>query len=286
MCAIAVKSKPDTLMLIDGRGEMRFALEDLNTEISHIYQQDPVKLMFPKVASGEVPQGIVVITSGGLVGGDRIALDFSVGERASAMIMAQAAEKIYRSPGADCLINVKLTAEMESWAEYLPQETILFDGARLNRTTRIEAAAGARVLAGEILVFGRHGSGETFSNGFLRDAWEVRRNKKLAWADTILLENNIPQVLDHPACFAGAAAAATAIYVCDNAGMYLDLSRTILENCKGTNLAAVSMVNGVLVARFIGKDTLELRNAFANFWRNFRYQVARLPNNLPRLWHI
>ena len=286
MCAIAVKSKPDTLMLIDGRGEMRFALEDLNTEISHIYQQDPVKLMFPKVASGEVPQGIVVITSGGLVGGDRIALDFSVGERASAMIMAQAAEKIYRSPGADCLINVKLTAEMESWAEYLPQETILFDGARLNRTTRIEAAAGARVLAGEILVFGRHGSGETFSNGFLRDAWEVRRNKKLAWAETILLETNIPHVLYHPACFAGAAAAATAIFVCDDADMYLDLSRKILENHKGTNFTAVSVVNGVMVVRFIGKDTLELRNAFGNFWQTFRNQVAGLPNSLPRLWHI
>ena len=76
-----------------------------------------------------------------------VTLDFSTDEGASAMLMAQAAEKVYRSAGRDCRVDVSVTAGPGAWAEYLPQETILFDGARLNRTTRIDAGEEARVLA-------------------------------------------------------------------------------------------------------------------------------------------
>ena len=86
------------------------------------------------------------------------------------MIASQAAEKIYRSAGLNVQINVALAAESDAWLEYLPQETILFDGAKLARTTSVDAMPGSQVLAGEIIIFGRRGSGESFQNGFLSES--------------------------------------------------------------------------------------------------------------------
>ena len=99
----------------------------------------------------------LVTTSGGLVGGDRIDVAASVDDGAAAVVTAQAAEKVYRSTGPDCHIAVTLRAAAGSWLEWLPQETILFDGARLRRTVRIDCAPTGRVLAGEFLVLGPGG---------------------------------------------------------------------------------------------------------------------------------
>ena len=284
----AANFRPETgaQIQVNGRGEIGFSCQDGYTKLSHLYQHDPVRVLFPDVPSDEVKQGIVVTTSGGLVGGDSISLDLTFDERTSAMVMAQAAEKIYGSHKDNCSIEVDLKAETLAWAEYLPQETILFDGARLNRTTRIEAEVGAKILAGEYLVFGRRGSGESFSSGYLRDAWEVRRENKLIWADTLLLENNVSEILNHPACLDDAAAAATVVFIGDDAETYLREARAILEDNCGTIRAGVSAVNGILVARLIGKDTLNLRYALGGFWQHLRHTVGLLPMSMPRLWQI
>jgi urease accessory protein len=202
------------------------------------------------------------------------------------MVMAQAAEKIYGSSRYDSFINVDLKAKSMAWAEYLPQETILFDGARLNRTTRIEAATGAQILAGEIIVFGRQGRGESFTSGFLRDAWEVKRDQKLIWADTLLLKNNVSKVINHPTCFDGASVVATVILICDDVESYVGEAQGILRDNCTTIRAGASLINGVLVARFIGKDALQLRKSFSLLWQSLRHSVAALPKSMPRLWQI
>ena len=273
-------------MQINGQGIIEFSYRDGRTNLFHLYQSDPIRVLFPNVSSEEIKQGIIVTTSGGLVGGDKISLALTFGEKTSAMIMAQAAEKVYGSSEATCLMEVDLEANTHAWAEYLPQETILFDNARLNRTTRIRAAAASQVLAGEIVVFGRKGSGETFSSGYLRDSWEVWRDNKLVWIDTLLLEKNIPQVFNHPACLKNINGVATIVFISDNVGTYLDYARNLIKDPEENIRMSVSVTNGVLIARFMGEDPLNLRNAFGNFWQNFRHQVASLPNSLPRLWHI
>ena len=271
---------------VKGRGKIGFSHKNGCTNLSHLYQRDPIKFLFPDVTAGEIKLGVIVTTSGGLVGGDTISLDLSVSDGTSAMFMAQSADKVYGSSGATCVVEVDLEASTHAWAEYLPQETILFDNARLNRTTRIRAAAGSQVLAGEIVVFGRKGSGETFSSGYLRDSWEVWRDNKLVWIDALLLEKNIPQVFNHPACLKNISGAATIVFISDNVGTYLDYARNLIKDPEENIRMSVSVTNGVLIARFMGEDPLNLRNAFGNFWQNFRHHVASLPNSLPRLWHI
>ena len=208
-----ISSIADPVIQVDGRAEIEFKHGDNRTHLDHLYHHDPVRVVFPAPAFEDIPQATVITTSGGLTGGDKIAVTATVHERARAMIAAQAAEKIYRSAGRDSQIDVTLTAAPDTWLEYLPQETILFDGARLDRITRIDAAPDAQVLAGEIIVLGRRGSGETFEHGFLREAWRINHKNRLAWADTLLLDKIKNGPLHHPAGFDGAAAIATAVYI-------------------------------------------------------------------------
>ncbi|MFN8927410.1 MAG: urease accessory protein UreD, partial [Rhodospirillales bacterium] len=132
-------------------------------------------MLFPTPAKGDPTTAVVATTSGGIVGGDRMAVTATAGDGARALVTMQAAEKVYRSAGPDATVDVRLSAGVGAWLEWLPQETILFEGARLRRTTRVDLAADACALAGEMIVLGRIARGERLATGLVRDAGEVRR---------------------------------------------------------------------------------------------------------------
>jgi urease accessory protein len=270
---------------VHGVGEVAFSLREGRSGLSHLFQHDPVRILFPQPAATDPPLATVVTTSGGLVSGDIIEIEATVNEGASALVVAQAAEKIYRSTGADSRIDVRLTAKAGGWLEWLPQEAIVFDEARLRRRTLINAAPGATILAGEMLVFGRVASGETFSHGLLRDAWEVRRGDKLVWADALHLEGDVASQLDNPAGFDAARAMATAVVVCDEAANNLETAREIAAQAQGVR-ASATVVNGVLLIRWLGEDPQRLRRAFDQGWCILRQTIGGYAPRLPRLWHI
>jgi urease accessory protein len=271
--------------LADGRAEIGFANDGTGTRLVHLYNRDPLRFLFPTPATGDCLQAGLVTTSGGLVGGDRLSIDIATNERAIASISPSAAEKVYRSTGADTEMDVSLRAESESWLEWLPQETILFNDSRLKRVTRIDTNGDARVFAGEILVFGRIGRGERLTRGLVRECWEVRRDGHLTWADTLHLDGDIEGTIAHPAGFDGATAAATAIYAGPDSDARLKDARASLNDLPGVRSAATA-VNGVVVIRFLGRDARILRTAFGKFWAAFRHRAAKLPAALPRLWHV
>lgn len=275
--ALAVLPKRLT---IHGRADVAFDRARLDT----VYHTDPLRLLFPNPGAGDPPTAVVVTTSGGLVGGDRLEIAASVGAGASALVTAQAAEKIYRSTGADVRFDVRLTVGDGGWLEWLPQETILFDGARLRRGTSAEVAGSGRLLAGELLVFGRIARGERFTQGLARDAWEVRRDGRLVWADALHLDGDVAAVLDHPAGFAGAKAYGTIVYVGKDAADRLDFARTLLEDVAPH--AGATVLGEVLVIRLLGCDAHRLRNDFSRVWAGLRKELNGLPARLPRLWHV
>lgn len=277
----------DTLPSDDGAvAELRFEFRHGASRLAHLHQKAPLRVLFPDAPDGEIPTAALVNTGGGLVGGDHLSVRAEAGPWARGLVVAQAAEKAYRSAGPDCVLDVALRAETGAWLEWLPQETIIFQGARLRRTTRVEVAPGARLLAGEILTFGRRARGESLTEGLVRDAWEVRRDGRLIWADALYLDGDLAEVLGHAACFAGATACATALYVTDDAGERLDLARSLLEADGDVVRAAATVANGVLVVRWLAVDTAPLRASFAAFWTRFRAEAGDLPARLPRLWYV
>jgi urease accessory protein len=232
-----------------------------------------------------VVQAVVVTTSGGLVGGDVLRIRVRAGPGAAALVTTQAAEKVYRSAGADVRLDVALEAGAGAWLEWLPQETILFDGARLRRRTTLDLAPGARCLAAEAVVFGRVARGETLTRGLLHDAWTVRRDGRPVWCDATRLDGDLPARLAAPAGFGGARAAATLVYAAADAGAWLAPARELIAAAGGDGgdglRGGVTLLPGLLVARWLATDPARLRRAAGAFWAAVRHRAAGLPARLP-----
>jgi urease accessory protein len=269
----------------DGAAEIVFARRAAGrTALAHLYQRSPCRVLFPAPEPGDLSLAALLTTSGGLTGGDRLRLAVTVEAGAAALATTAAAEKVYRSAEGDVEIAVALTVDERGWLEWLPQETILFDGACLDRRLVASVAPAARFLGAETLVFGRAAHGERFARGRLHESWRVRFGGRLVWADTLGLAGDVAAQLGAPAGFAGAAALATAVYVGADAAAHLALARALAEggDCRG----GATLLGPVLVARFLDARAEIVRAALARYVAGLRHAAAGLPAVLPRLWGI
>src|SRR5262245_38855153 len=137
----------------------------------------------------------------------------AAGEGAALTVTTAAAEKVYRSLGPDADIAVKLSAAAKSKLCWLPQETILFDRARLVRRIDIDLDETSSFLMAEALIFGRSAMGERVEDGAFTDCWRVRRGGRLLFAETVRLDGAIARRLAEPAVAGGGAAIATVLAV-------------------------------------------------------------------------
>ena len=270
----------------DGAAEIGLVHRDGRTRLSHLYQSDPCRVLFPRVDDGGPVEAVIVTTSGGIVGGDRIGISLRAGDRAAATIVTQAAEKIYRSAGATSEISIDIAAVPGAVLEWMPLETILFDRSRLRRSLCIDAAPGARVVAGEITVFGRGAHGERYRQGLFHDDWRVRRGGRLVWADAMHLDGEAGAVLGRATAFGGATACATFVYVGDDAAAALDIARSLMEPINGCCHCAASRMGDVMVGRFLAASPADLREAYRRFWGGFRAATLGLSGTVPRIWEI
>jgi len=273
-------TSPPRLQRASGESRLAFALRDGQTRLADLYQRDPCRVLFPDAEPGEPPQAVLVTTSGGVAGGDRLRMEVTAGPGAHAVVATQAAEKIYRAaPGSDpCRIDVAVAVEAGAVLDWLPQETIVFQGAQLVRRTVAEVSAGGSLLGCEMVVLGRGASGERFASGLLLDSWSVRRAGRLAWTDTLRVEGETPD----GAGFGTANALATVIGVWDAPEPPFERARALLDDAvlaRRDVRAGVTLVNGVLVARLLGEATA-VRAAVTGFLAAFRGR------RLPRVWHV
>ena len=252
------------------------------TRLALLEQRTPLRVLWPRVPADEVPEFVLVNTGGGVVGGDRLAVEVVAGPRTRLRATSQAAEKVYRSAGPVSTLEVRLVVDRDGWLEWLPQETILFDRCAFRRQILLELAPSARALAGEIMVLGRAAHGERLISGSIRDRWSVRRDGRLLWADALRLEGGLEACLEAPFGFAGARAQATLVYVAEDARRWLGPARGLLDP-DGVS-AGVTCLQRVLIARWLGADARALRSAYGSFVARLRALVAGLPERLPTVW--
>jgi urease accessory protein len=270
----------------DGAAEITVGDRGGETRLRHLFQSDPCRILFPRVPRGSPMEAVIVTTSGGIVGGDRLRFALRAEKSAVAAITTQAAEKVYRSAGGTSEISIAVEVADGAFLEWMPQETILFDGARLRRTNLANIAGSGRLLSGEIVVFGRRARGETFSHGFLHDGWTIRRDGKTVWRDALRLDGDARKLIVNPHAFDGAAACATMIYTGPDAEARLEFARACLDPPSTGVRAAATRLGDVLVVRFLGRDAALLRARFADLWKNMRHAVAGHPARLPRVWEV
>jgi urease accessory protein len=229
------------------------------------------RVRFPRTG-----EGVLINTGGGMTGGDRMQIDVTVGTGASAALTTQAAEKIYRSDGPETGIAAALVLEQGSRLAWLPQEQILFDGARLARTLDVAMTPDAALTLVESVVFGRLAMGEAVEAGAFRDRWRVRRDGRLVLAEDVLLDGRIAATLKRPAIADGGRALATFLHVAPDAESRLEPARAALE---GASCACgVTAFHGMLLARFLTCDPQALRADLARFIEAFRGEP------MPRSW--
>jgi len=229
---------------------------------------------FPS-AEGEGLSAVLLNTAGGIAGGDRFDIEIETGEGSRLTLTTAAAEKVYRAAGKAAELKVALKAAAGSRLSWLPQETILFDRARMARRIDIDVAEGASLLLCEIVVFGRAAMGESMRHGSFVDRWRLRLAGRLAFAETVRLEGDIGERLARSAIAKGGAAIGTALIVPGDQAL-VERIREISDSFGGE--VGLSAWNGFAMARFCAQDAARLRaDMMAVLGR-----AGGLP--LPRLW--
>jgi urease accessory protein len=271
---------------VDGEARIAFRRRaDGETALGDLYQRAPCRVLFPTTEAGEPVQSVLLTTSGGLTGGDRTRVSVEVGAQAQATITTQAAEKIYRAlPNTgDAVVQVDMRVDGGAWAEWLAQETIVFEGSRLRRLFTADVAASGRLLAVESIVFGRTAMGEYFDTGMLHDGWRIRCGGRLVWADALHLEGDVRKLRAAPFGFGSTAACSTVLYAGADAPQQLGEARRLLREC-ALPCGATSL-DGIMLVRIMADDASELRATVMKLIAGIRQAAASLPARLPRVWH-
>jgi urease accessory protein len=261
-----------------GTARLGFKCRGDRTVFETLYQAGCLRIRMPRTESGFCSEAIVMNTSGGLTGGDEIALSARWRSGTTATLCNQAAEKIYRARDSVVRVTNRLEIDRHASAEWLPQETIIFDRAALDRRLDVHVVGESSFLGLESVVFGRTAMGEEVVVGRVRDAWRIYRDRRLIYADVLHLDGAIAERLDRAAIAAGARAVATILLVADGiARDLLERLRTALAGVRGR--AAASLWNGVLAARFIAPDGESLRHDIQR-----ALAILRGGRPLPRVW--
>jgi urease accessory protein len=260
------------------------------TALADLRQEGCLKARFPHTPDGL--EAVTLNTSGGIAGGDRLRTAITLGDAARVTIAAQAAERFYRALPADPPAHVRTTISLSPDAEldWLPQETILFDGASLDRVLSVEMAPDAAFLGVESLVFGRAAMGERVRSGGIADTIRVCRGGTPLLHDAIRLAGDMDATLARPAIAAGARAVATIVLVAPDAEARLEALRAALgmvEASVGAVTAAeasggeagASAWNGMLFARILAPDGAALRRLVMA-----GLECLRGGRTLPRVW--
>ncbi len=244
--------------------------------IDTLRQSGSLKVLFPRGAGAGLP-AVFLNTAGGLTGGDRMDLDIVAGAGAHVVMASQAAERAYRAqPASHAEVNVALRVEAGARIDWLPQETILFEGAALHRRLRVDLAPGGRVFLCEPVIFGRAAMGEVLHAAALRDRWEVWQDGRLLWVDALRIEGDIAAHLARAGCGGGAGAMAGLAYAGPDAAGLLAPLRALLPPSAGVSL----LPDGVLVLRLLARDGLTLRRALIPV-------IERLTGApLPKVWRL
>jgi urease accessory protein len=228
------------------------------------------KPLYPE--GGEVCHAIVVHPPAGIAGGDELELGARAGAGAHALLTTPGAGKWYRSGGP--WAAQKLRFEVAGALEWLPQETIVFEGARAQLQTEVRLQGNARFLGWEILCLGRTGSGETFGKGELRLETKLYRDARLLWLERGRIEGG-GALLASPAGLQGMPVCGTLVA----SGTAFDLAA-----CREVAGLAVTQLPGVLLARYLGNSSEEAKRLFARLWRTLRPALFGREAVAPRIW--
>jgi urease accessory protein len=256
----------------EGRVALAVAAAGGVTRRRFVAEQGSLRVRFPGPTRRTL-EAMLMNTAGGMAGGDRFAIDIVAEPGAALTVGTAAAEKIYRSHGPATEVAVTLAVAAGASLRWLPQETILFDRARLARRIDVALEDGAVLVFAEAVVLGRSAMGEIVQQGELSDRWRVRVGRRLVFAESFRLAGPMSQKLAAPAAAGGGCALATVLML---PGRDDHVAAVRAQHFSGD--VGISAWNGIAVARLVARDGAMLR-------RDLAAVLAALDTGpSPRLW--
>lgn len=266
---------PKRLQRASGVVRLAFRRRGGVAALQTLFQEGSAKARLPRTFS-QPPEAILINTAGGLAGGDRFSTEIELAEGAGLVVTTQACERVYRSLGEAAEVKVKLVLAAGARLDWLPQETILFDGGRLSRRLDVDLTANAEFLAVEAVLFGRAAMGERVRSGTFHDRWRIRRDGRLLFADDLRFEGDVAAQLARPAVLAGQVAMATVLYAGTATEALLEPVREAIGDAGGA-----SAWGGKLVVRIAAPDGLALRSKLIP-----ALAVLMDGRPLPKVWQL
>jgi urease accessory protein len=267
------------------RLDLGFECRGDDTVLARRKHSGPLRVQKPLYPEGRACcHAIVLHPPAGICGGDRLQIDVDVGPDAQALLTTPGAGKWYRSAGslAEQAVSIKVGAG--GTAEWLPQESIVFDGALARMRTAVELEEGARFVGVETICLGRRASGETFGRGSLRLSTDIRLAGRLLWRERGRIDG-ASALMHSPIGLAGFSVCSTILA----AGTLV--SGEVLTACRCVTPAeigakcGVSVLPNLFVGRYLGHSAEAARAWFVELWRQLRPMLADCEARVPRIWN-
>ena len=286
----------DSSDLIDQAGwqgnlQLEFRHRNGETILSRSLMQAPLKIQRPFYPEGKsICHGVMLHTAGGIVGGDRLSSEIHLHPNAQVLLTTAAATKVYGSnQESNQVIDIQVAKN--AGLEWLPQETIIFDGARYRQSVRVELEPGATWLGWDITRLGRSARGEQFLSGEWRSHLEVWQGGQLLWVDPQWLLGG-SEMLQSAHGLSGCAVAGSFGFVGREVSReFVAEVRSLLAGegdapeFPAAEMGATRLMNGFL-CRYRGSSTTEAKQQFIQVWDLLRRHYLERSRCLPRVWQM
>ena len=257
--------------------ELEFSRPQHKTVLSAKRHRGPLTVQRAFYPEGDLCHVYILHPPGGVVAGDQLQISARVEAQAQALLTTPAAAKFYRSGGGIARQQVNLSVAEQATLEWLPQESIMYQGAQVHSSLQVQLAAQAGFIGWEIIALGRPAAGEGFAEGLVRQNWRIERDGKL-----IYLEN---MYFDPAACQArwglNGHAACGSLFACPTTPAQLEAVRDLINEHPGLG---VTQIADLLICRGIDQRADRLRDFFQQVWMLLRSDIVHQPACAPRIW--
>lgn len=255
-----------------------------STQLIYSHNQAPLKVQRPFYPEdAKICHSVILHTAGGVVGGDRLSSNIHLQTNAQALITTAAASKIYGTNGLQARQNIDIQVDAGACLEWLPQETIVFNGAIYRQDLRVELAPGGSWLGWEITRFGRTARGEKFLQGEWRSHTEIWQQGVPLWIDRQYLPGS-EAVFHSPHGLAGQPIAGSLVWVgSDVSAEFLAKARSLWD---GSGEVGMTRLQNGFLCRYRGASTSEVRNWFTVVWELLRVNFLHRGGCVPRVWQV
>lgn len=264
---------------VSARGRLAVKHHNGRTRLDRLFEEGAARLRLPRRRSDPL-EAVLINTAGGLTGGDRIDWHFDIGRSCHTVLTSQACEKIYRASRGAARVRTRIEVADHARVNWLPQETIVYNKGRLERSLDVELTERAEVLIVEPVVFGRQAMGERVTDATFHDRWRVHQAGRLIHAEEFRLGPDAAAQLGRSSVTSGAIAMATILLVSDRAEQQLEAVRGLIGPGDGVSAWQVGQ-SGKLLARLVAKDSYELRKRLIPLLALLNGEAE-----LPRIWSV